>query len=130
LYAARRDLRVSDADTAAAMSVVYGSRMRRPPGKATSTVAVGIGPGWCRLVERLDAELTALDAAATTRTGINEAGLLTVRIQSEVLDRAVRRVLERCCEADAAETCETCGDPGQVRGGPIVQIACESCVVS
>lgn len=89
----------------------------------------GLGPGWRELLRRLDRQLEELDPRCFIwRVDID--GLLRVSYEAppELRDRA--DALVAAAEHRAAATCETCGDPGTVRAGPVVSVLCDSCTPS
>jgi len=95
-----------------------------------SLIPFGIetGEGWFRLIDQLSADITLLD---------EKNGTTTIAVQVKEKYGGLRFYVESGSDAvydliDAAEyeslkTCETCGEPGELRGVGWVSTRCDAC---
>lgn len=84
--------------------------------------------GWFRLIDELSSQITALD---------EKNGTQTIAVQVKEKYGGLRFYIESGSDAiydliDAAEeeslkTCETCGEPGELRGVGWVSTRCDAC---
>jgi hypothetical protein len=86
------------------------------------------GDGWLKLIDKLSSDITALDKRDGTTTiavQVKEkfGGL---RFYIEGGSDAVFALIDKA-EALSERTCETCGEPGKLRGKGWVSTLCDAC---
>ena len=87
-----------------------------------------VGNGWFKLVDRLSADITALDEknGSTTIAMQVKSKFGGLRFYIESGSDAIFDLIDKA-EADSLTICEWCGEPGEQRGGGWVYTLCDSC---
>lgn len=86
------------------------------------------GPGWFDILDQLWKDLSEIEGVVLAQVKEKFAGLRVYLepLNEEGYDKAQRLINE--AEGKSFETCETCGEAGERRGGGWIFTSCDECV--
>lgn len=92
--------------------------------------SVDCGPGWYRIILKLDAHLKNIDPGYRVVQVKEKFGGLRYYTEGLPVDEATRQAFSQAisqAEAESMSTCEVCGEAGTLGGTGWIRTLCEKC---